>query len=121
MSCLVLYPQILILGLMSTFCLETMSRKNSRKFWANEEYRWNWDLATLHRSISAAFSFFSIFRMPPPPSPNGEGKLHNKVKQTGSTLGLSKIRTAGSPLVHIIHRQGASLYPLIHSQCQMQV
>ena len=46
---------------------------------------------------------------------------NNKVEQTGSTLGLSEIRTADTPPVHIIHRQGASLSPLIHSQCQLQV
>ena len=42
--------------------------------------------------------------------------------QTGSTLGLSEIRTADTLPVHdIIHRQGASFSPLIHSQCQLQV
>ena len=45
----------------------------------------------------------------------------NKVEQTGSTLGLSEIRTAYTPPVHIIHRKDASLSPLIHSQCQLQV
>ena len=49
---------------------------------------------------------------------NLEGKLPNKVEQTGSTLGLSEIRTADTPPVRIIHRQGASFYPLIHSQCR---
>ena len=48
-----------------------------------------------------------------------EGKWPNKVEQTGSILGLSEIRTADTPPVHdIIHRQGASFSPLIHSQCQ---
>ena len=42
-----------------------------------------------------------------------EGKWPNKVEQTGSTLGLSEIRTADTPPVHdIIHRQGASFSPL---------
>ena len=46
-----------------------------------------------------------------------EGKWPNKVEQTGSTLGLSEIRTADTPPVHDnIHRQGASFSPLIHSQ-----
>ena len=42
-----------------------------------------------------------------------EGKWPNKVEQTGSTLGLSEIRTADTPPVHIIHRQGARFSPLI--------
>ena len=33
-------------------------------------------------------------------------------------MDLSKIRTADTPPVHIIHRQGASFSPLIHSQCR---
>ena len=37
-----------------------------------------------------------------------EGKWPSKVEQTGSTLGLSEIRTADTPPVHDIHRQGAS-------------
>ena len=37
-----------------------------------------------------------------------ERKWPNKVEQTGSTLGLSEIRTTDTPPVHIIHRQGAS-------------
>ena len=50
-----------------------------------------------------------------------EGKWPNKVEQTGSTLGLSEIRTAVTPPVHdIIHRQRASFSPLIHSQWQLR-
>ena len=43
------------------------------------------------------------------------------IEQTDTTLGLSEIRTADTPPVHIIHRQGASLSPLVHPQCQLQV
>ena len=46
----------------------------------------------------------------------------NKVEQTRSTLGLSEIRTANPlPMHDKIHRQRASLSPLIHAQCQLQV
>ena len=51
---------------------------------------------------------------------NLEGKWPNKVDQTSSTLGLSKIRTADTPPVHdIIHRQRQFFSS--HSQYQLQV
>ena len=39
-----------------------------------------------------------------------EGKWPNKVEQTGSTLGLSKIRTADTPPVHIITQAGSQFF-----------
>ena len=48
-----------------------------------------------------------------------EKKWLNKIEQTGSTLGLSEIQTMC--MISYVHRQGASLSPLIYSRGQLQL
>ena len=69
-----------------------------------------------HRSLILAILRITIFSIEVP-----EAKSIMCLRQQPRARNVSEIITTETPPVHIIHRQGASLSPLIHSQCQLQV